>query len=139
MWPNPQESADLVTYTGEILNGKLHFLCSAFTKKASKKNFIFCSVTLHKNWSFALTISSVNVSKSAVSLDLVTFTKEILNGKLHFSCSVSNINSYKYGNFIYCMSEKLAISLSLGLPNIIKYAIEKFHICLVLRDREKVY
>ena len=28
MWPNPQETADLVLFTGEILNGKLHFLCS---------------------------------------------------------------------------------------------------------------
>ena len=25
MWPNPQEIADLVTFTEEILNGKLHF------------------------------------------------------------------------------------------------------------------
>ena len=29
MWPNPQETADFVTFTEEILNGKLHFLCSA--------------------------------------------------------------------------------------------------------------
>ena len=28
MRPNPQETADLVTYTEEILNAKLHFLCS---------------------------------------------------------------------------------------------------------------
>ena len=28
MWPNPQFPADLVTFTEEILNGKLHFLCS---------------------------------------------------------------------------------------------------------------
>ena len=28
MWPNPKEAADLVTFTEEILNGKLHFLCS---------------------------------------------------------------------------------------------------------------
>ena len=28
MWPNPQSTADLVTFTEEILNGKLHFLCS---------------------------------------------------------------------------------------------------------------
>ena len=30
MWPNPQGpgSADLVTFTEKILNGKLHFLCS---------------------------------------------------------------------------------------------------------------
>ena len=30
MWPNPQETDDMVTFTEEILNGKLHFLCSEF-------------------------------------------------------------------------------------------------------------
>ena len=28
MWPNPQFSTDLVTFTEEIHNGKLHFLSS---------------------------------------------------------------------------------------------------------------
>ena len=28
MWPNPLETADVVTFTEEILNGKLHILCS---------------------------------------------------------------------------------------------------------------
>ena len=28
MWPNPQETAELVTFTEEIVNGKLHFLYS---------------------------------------------------------------------------------------------------------------
>ena len=28
MWPNPQFSVDLVTFTEEILNRKLHFLCN---------------------------------------------------------------------------------------------------------------
>ena len=28
MWPNPQETANLVTLTEEILNGKIHFLNS---------------------------------------------------------------------------------------------------------------
>ena len=28
MWPNPQFAVDLVTFTEEILNGNLHFLCS---------------------------------------------------------------------------------------------------------------
>ena len=28
MWSNPQFPANLVTFTNEILNGKLHFLCS---------------------------------------------------------------------------------------------------------------
>ena len=30
MWPNPQETVVLVTFPEEILNGKLHFLCSDF-------------------------------------------------------------------------------------------------------------
>ena len=31
-WPNLQETADLVTFTEEILNGKPYFLCSAYWK-----------------------------------------------------------------------------------------------------------
>ena len=34
------------------------------------------------------TISSVNVTKTAETADLVTFTEEIPNGKLHFACTV---------------------------------------------------
>ena len=30
MRPNPQETADLVTFTAEIPYGKLHFMCSAY-------------------------------------------------------------------------------------------------------------
>ena len=33
MWPNPQVTADLVSFTEEILNRKFHFLCSVFSCK----------------------------------------------------------------------------------------------------------
>ena len=33
MWPNMQETFDLVTFTEEILNEKLHFLCSVMEAK----------------------------------------------------------------------------------------------------------
>ena len=56
------------------------------TKKANKYfarkalPYIFDRfLTLHKKWSFPLRISSVNVTKSAETADLVTFTE----GKLH--------------------------------------------------------
>ena len=42
MWPNPQETADLVTCTEEILNGKLHFLCSVNINNLACKT-IFCN------------------------------------------------------------------------------------------------
>ena len=48
------------------------------------------SIIVHKNWSFPLRISSVNVTKSAGNhRKLVTFTEEILNGKLYFLCSMN--------------------------------------------------
>ena len=33
MWPSPQEYAELVTFAEEILNEKLHFLCSVYFLK----------------------------------------------------------------------------------------------------------
>ena len=38
---------------------------------------------------FSIKVSEVNVTKSEVPTDLVTFTEEILNGKHHFLCSES--------------------------------------------------
>ena len=47
MGPNPQETADLVTFTEGILNGKLHFLCSvSFTNQSQYFYFyIFIDTT----------------------------------------------------------------------------------------------
>ena len=46
MWPNPQFLADLVTFTEEILNGKLCFLCSVFIIQFASLNITssFCLV-----------------------------------------------------------------------------------------------
>ena len=40
-----------------------------------------------QKWSFPLRISLVNMTKSAGTADLVAFTEEIFNGKLHCLCS----------------------------------------------------
>ena len=43
MRPISQEPVDLVTFSEEILNGKLHFLCSVYTqnnRKRSKKSIM---------------------------------------------------------------------------------------------------
>ena len=54
---------------------------------------IINKLPLHKKWSFPLRTSSVNVTKSEETcvfdhINLITFTEETLNGKLHFLCSV---------------------------------------------------
>ena len=56
MWPNPQETADLVTFSEEILTGKLHFLCSVdiskttktMTKTANSREKNPCEISLNK-------------------------------------------------------------------------------------------
>ena len=40
MWPNPQKTIDLVTFTEEILNGKLLFLSNGIS---SNQSLIFLS------------------------------------------------------------------------------------------------
>ena len=45
MWPNSQETADLVAFAEELLNEKLHFLCSVVSQQCYKtqhRNRIFC-------------------------------------------------------------------------------------------------
>ena len=53
MWPDPQETADLVLFTKEILNCKLLFLCSVFSiifrQKMNLHEFNFVSVLLHSH------------------------------------------------------------------------------------------
>ena len=40
MWPNPQIPADLVRFTEEVLNSKLHFLCSGSLTDVLRNNFL---------------------------------------------------------------------------------------------------
>ena len=54
-------------------------------------------VTLHKQWSFLLKISSVIWPNSQETVELVTFTEKILSGKFRFfvQCEKSKKNKYK--------------------------------------------
>ena len=59
MWPNPQETADLVTFTEEILTGKLHFLCSDYFHYLPPKSSDYYSraklrQTFHQLWQNAV-------------------------------------------------------------------------------------
>ena len=46
MGPNPQETADLITFTEEILNGKLYFLCSESFKNKLKYSQVNLNVDI---------------------------------------------------------------------------------------------
>ena len=45
MWPNPQETTDLVTFTEETLNEKFYFLCSAVNQLKGESSSVDSDVT----------------------------------------------------------------------------------------------
>ena len=61
MWPNPQEVADLVTFTKEILNEKRHFLCNV--------TMIFCLASVQDF--LLLTFSTANYPNFVVVLRFI--------------------------------------------------------------------
>ena len=60
MWPDPQKTADLVTFTEQIGTGKLHFLCSLVLYQ-----FLY---SIYKNMNKQITTYIINVFKSIVTL-----------------------------------------------------------------------
>ena len=50
MWPNPDKTVDLLIFTAEILNGKLHFLCTEsrtnFTNIRGSISVVFLGILL---------------------------------------------------------------------------------------------
>ena len=49
MWLNPLEIADLVTFTEEILNGKLHFLCTIWLVVTKGVKFFLVTTNAQEN------------------------------------------------------------------------------------------
>ena len=51
MWPNQQFLADLVSFTEEILNGKLHFLCSVIPLKVEILTWnVLSKLSIHSDY-----------------------------------------------------------------------------------------
>ena len=49
MWPNPQFPADLITFTGEILNGKIRFLFNEDYSDYQKSSFLNVINAMHRH------------------------------------------------------------------------------------------
>ena len=87
--PNPQEIADLVTFTGEIRNGKLHFCAVSesdmISKKLQNSDFIYCNVNLMTDV-FKTVVKyreKIDAKYRQISL-FIAYWEPNFNGKLHF-------------------------------------------------------
>ena len=83
MCSNPQFPANLVTFTEEILNGKLHFLCSII-KREFKRFFTIWPLQLI--WHLKHSQSNLNLLQSFVKLALhFIFTAWKVSGSVVFT------------------------------------------------------
>ena len=87
MWSNPQIPADLVKFTEEIINGKLHFLCSVrflqvhkYFLQIFKILLLLCSAFLKKDSCKNLSMKSFGLVISLVSTRgrLINIIKRVL-------------------------------------------------------------
>ena len=73
MWPNLRETVDLVTITEEILNGKLHFLCSETSFKNSRIGVVLNNkhnITQFKVFFIHLTDHDINLTGAILHLHI---------------------------------------------------------------------
>ena len=130
MWPNLQETADLVTFTEEIPNGKLYFLRSEFNYYPTI--WIFYSHSLsNKIRRWFIMINSQNLMSYWSNIILSLYIIEILN-ILKFRCTwllwhVSRSNDW---NFSTKRKEPLSSETNIKF---MAHPIEWIRICVVFR------
>ena len=108
MWPNPQETAYSVTFTEEILNGKLHFLCSVNSSLQGSSNFlhllrvlqVFLQESFTNSWKAFEASSNVvfmGVVRGTLILPILIYSTEILEAFFHGHYTiVSYDETFKY-------------------------------------------
>ena len=83
MWPNPQETVDLVTITEEILNEKLYFLCSENSVMTLNPAKLYLSKVNKSHWrrSGIFTVNFEHTPHLFLVFLLLTLNKKMPVGK----------------------------------------------------------
>ena len=92
------------------LNLILSFFFINFVSSVIKLSDVHLVITFHCTWSFPLMISSVNVTKSAISCGFGHIYWRNLNGRLHFLCSVFFL--FLAGTLIFLVTCKKQVIMS---------------------------
>ena len=138
MWPNPQETADLVTFTEEILNGKLHFSCSvleisAFLKIAAQafRAGDFLNIFFRFSGFQSHFLVNIFLSKKYVYTDLQqSFHRETMPLDNFYFEKVS-IQNYKESDEISNYLKPVTAPVNKPLVLYVKRANLKWKICMV--------
>ena len=86
MWPNPQFPADLVTFTEEILNGKLHFLCSGKYDNCFRIKKALRALLFFLSWANPYILLNSNIWLTLHVLIFFTLCEKCLNAEFFLVC-----------------------------------------------------
>ena len=90
MWPNLQFPADLVTFTEETLNGKLHILCIVsvinYFRKKDSSQIPDSILTLSRRWSLSYWNQSIDLL--CKSMDWFLYVSDLYQERVKFSSGV---------------------------------------------------
>ena len=104
MWPNLQETADLVTFTEDIFNGKLHFLCSGTTNEVADFWLVSINETLWWNGlSYSRLLLTPHFLSCKISSFLYSFTFLIDGNK---GIKISFIDENGISHTYFCLHLK---------------------------------
>ena len=125
MWPNPQFSADLVTFTEEILNGKYDFLCSGKCQlwnlfhSGDTFQYIFCMLVKKNLWILPLRYVVLCLSLVLSVHLLLMFSQRFWNHKSCYMC----LRYLHQGNWTACFHfqiQSCIVSMDLGCSGCLK-------------------
>ena len=115
MWPNPQFPADLVTFTEEILNGKLHFLCSKKTPLVFQWSWMNFRLTLYCGSFISRQINKTFRLQQVLLFTLILlYISFLLISCITISSAFSTETSKTFSKFFSASSFQLSYS-SLGI------------------------
>ena len=130
MWPNPQETVYSVTFTEEILNGKLHFLCSVNSSLQGSSNFlhllrvlqVFLQESFTNSWKAFEASSNVvfmGVVRGTLILPILIYSTEILEAFFHGHYTIV----YYDETFKYIKNSLLTTVIYLYISNVKNNAV----------------
>ena len=144
MWPNPQKTADLVTFTEEIFNGKYHFLvqCLVVVCMNYLNDLVIPSAYCHTLNALFLDVCLEKICKTLPkrfpkipNFNKSTFNKKVAKKYCNFGCFLCFCGLYTFLFFsLFFTSSFLCISpfscSSLFLFNIFQYLSVLSYLCL---------
>ena len=124
MWPNSQLPADLVTFTEEFLNGKLHFLCGvicSFQIQYDDRTIDWLDLLHVTYWWYLYSLNILKDTSFHFSIDMRYYSMALIK-----SLSITSLSSNLSSKSTLCNALELVPNLLSHLHPVAMWAFSRF-------------